>query len=424
MQTEPSFDALIDLYIRDQENSETNWMMAMHYESIGQTASALSFYLRAAERGEDPLLRYECLIRGALCYYRQGIRNFTVRGMLQHAVCILPQRPEAYYWLSVVCEHTPRWDGNWFDSYLYCTLGLNLAKDMSEIQPLRTSVGYSDTTQLVIQKAHTSWWCGLCDQSREIYLNLYNNFDLTESQKANVYDNLVRLNAFQSKSLTLYDSSKHDQLHLKFEGSEKIEGNYSESYQDLFVLTMLNGKSNGTYLEVGAGDHEYGSNTKLLENLGWTGVGLDLSEDFVRGHAEHRSNSCLLKDATLIDYNSFLAANEFPKEIDYLQVDTDPADVSLKVLKSIPFDNYKFAVVTFEHDKYTDPDSTIQQQAKTYLEAYGYNLVVNNISPDDNRPYEDWYVHPDLIDKDILQAMTVIDEQPKMAEKYMMRGEL
>ena len=34
--------------------------------------------------------------------------------------------------------------------------------------------------------------------------------------------------------------------------------------QDMFVLTVLNGKTNGTYLEIGSGDPFIGSNTALL----------------------------------------------------------------------------------------------------------------------------------------------------------------
>lgn len=422
METEPTYANLIANYIVDQENPETNWAMAMHYTSIGQTAAALSFYLRTAERAtDDPLLQYESLILGARCYFSQGIRNFTVRGMLQQAVALMPSRPEAYYWLSVVCEHSPNWDGNWFDSYLYSSLGLTVTFD--DNTPLRTNVGYINKTQLLIQKAHTSWWCGLCDQARELFMIAYNEADLTEEQKANVYENLVKLNAFQSQSLVLYTQDKKDRLNVAFEGISDIAQNYSEAYQDMFVLTMLNGKKAGSYLEVGAGDPHYGSNTALLENMGWVGIGLDLDTNFVDRHTKQRVNPCLLKDATLINYNTFLSANQFTKEIDYLQIDTDPAETSLKVLKTIPFDEYKFAVITFEHDRYTDPDSTVQQEARAYLEAYGYKLVVDDISPDKSRPYEDWYVHPDLVDSEIIDKMTLVDGKTKMAEEYMTRGE-
>ena len=141
--------------------------------------------------------------------------------------------------------------------------------------------------------------------------------------------NLRKLNELHSKSLNLYDNSKFSRLLYKFPGADTIEKNYSESYQDMFVLSMLNGRRDGTYLEIGAGSATYGSNTALLEkNFGWRGVGLDLSAEFVSDHQKNRTNPCLLKDATLIDYEKFLQGQDFPRDIDYLQLDCDPPDVT------------------------------------------------------------------------------------------------
>lgn len=412
----------IEQYLNDQENPEANWLMAINYDSIGQTASALSFYLRTAERSENPKLQYESLIKGALCYLKQGARSFTVRGMLQQAVATLPDRPEAYYWLSVVAEQAPNWDGNWADAYLYSTLGTKTNHQLIIDDPLRTNVDYAGIEQMLIQQAHCAWWVGLCDQSREMFLSIYAMPTLSDDHRRIVYDNLVRLKAFQSSSFATYDNSKHDLLKVKFEGSELIKRNYSEAYQDMFVLTMLNGKRDGSYLEIGAGAPFYGSNTALLEQLGWSGMGLDLNDGFVQSHHVERKNVCLLRDATTIDYNRFLAANQFNTTIDYLQIDVDPADVSLTVLRSIPFDQYMFAVITFEHDRYADPTSNVQHQAQQLLETYGYQLVVNNISPDSYRPYEDWFVHPQLVDSDVIEKMKCVDNLTKMAEHYMIRG--
>jgi len=55
-----------------------------------------------------------------------------------------------------------------------------------------------------------------------------------------------------------------------------------------------------------------------------------------------------------------------------------------------------------------------------YLESKGYKLVVSNISPDDNSPFEDWWVHPDLVDLDTINKLSSIDEETKNAEVYML----
>ena len=55
-------------YIRDPKNPLSNYMLGNIYERMGQTASAASFYIRTAEFGDDLLLKYEALIRTALCF--------------------------------------------------------------------------------------------------------------------------------------------------------------------------------------------------------------------------------------------------------------------------------------------------------------------------------------------------------------------
>ena len=49
-----------------------------------------------------------------------------------------------------------------------------------------------------------------------------------------------------------YFKEDYENLRFKFSGSENIENNYSQSMQDMFVLSMLDGKKNGVYVEIGA----------------------------------------------------------------------------------------------------------------------------------------------------------------------------
>ena len=49
-------------FIDDPENPDVNLWLAKHYHSIGQTASAISYYVRTAERTEDKTLMYACLL--------------------------------------------------------------------------------------------------------------------------------------------------------------------------------------------------------------------------------------------------------------------------------------------------------------------------------------------------------------------------
>lgn len=418
-----SLKELLNAYVMNPQDVENNFALGFYYDNIGQTASALSFYLRCAERTPDDLLKYECLIRGSMCFDKQGTRGFTVKGLLQHAISILPKRPEAYYLLSRFFERDER-DGHWNDGYMIASIGEKVC-DFDSL-PLRTNVDYPGNYGILYQKAVTSWWCGLCNESKNLFQDLLDNYELNEIHKKSVIDNLIRLNVVNKEEpqpFSTYCKEKYSRLKYKFTDSELIERNYSEAYQDMFVLTMLNGKKNGTYIEIGAGNCFYGNNTALLENqFDWEGIALDIDEKFVQAHKNERKNPCFLKDATLINYNSFLSGLDFPNEIDYLQLDCDPPSVTYDILLSIPFETYKFAVITYEHDYYCDETKSFQQKSKKYLESYGYVRIVNNISPDKFRPYEDWWVHPDLIDNDVIEKMTCINTDIKKAENYLLNN--
>lgn len=411
---------LIKLYTLHSEDPEINWKTALHYHEIGQFAPAVSFYVRCAERTDDVLLQYECMLRAAMCFQDQGIRKFSVKGMLQHAVCLLPQRPEAYHMLGVILSNENN-DGNWFDSYTFSSLGLKVTKPLSELPKLRTTVNYKNLYELRIQHAHACFHTGLCAESKHLHIDLYNDENLPEYLKHLVKSNLAAMNGFVTEQIEYFRRSDVNELMHKFPGLDSIIKNQSESFQDMFVLSMHDGKKKGTYVEIGAGEAFYGNNTALLEsNFEWTGVSLDINEDFVRTYSEQRKNICLLKDATTVNYEALFNALDLPTEIDYLQIDCDPPENSFKALLNIPFETRKFGVITFEHDHYANKETSIRDKSRKYLESYGYKLVVNNIAPDDWRAYEDWWIHPDLIDEKIVSKFLLINDDAKKARDYML----
>jgi len=181
---------LLTKYIFDSENAENNFNLAYYYDSIGQTASALSFYLRTAERTDNDLLKYESLIRGSICFEKQGTRSFTVKTMLQHAVALLPTRPEAYYLLSKFYSKEHK-DGSWFDSYLIASIGEKVCD--SEPTKFITEID-CPIYGILLQKALSSWWCGLCEESKDLFLNLYNNYEMTDEHKKICIENLKKMN--------------------------------------------------------------------------------------------------------------------------------------------------------------------------------------------------------------------------------------
>ena len=81
-------------FIFDPEDYKKNYDLGLDYYKIGQTASAICFFLRCADRSGDDLdLAYECLIHIGDCFLSQGNRLEHVRCMYKHAISILPKRP-------------------------------------------------------------------------------------------------------------------------------------------------------------------------------------------------------------------------------------------------------------------------------------------------------------------------------------------
>ena len=166
-------------YIKEPEVPDNNFLIARYYDLIGQTATAVSYYLRTAERSQDKVLQYECLLRASICFDKQGSRNFTVKGLLQNAISILPKRPEAYYLLAKFYSQENK-DGCWNDCYLIGTIAESIVE--IENEPLNNSVSYPGFYGILYYKAISSWWCGLCGESKKLFTKLLIDYDLSENE--------------------------------------------------------------------------------------------------------------------------------------------------------------------------------------------------------------------------------------------------
>jgi GR25 family glycosyltransferase involved in LPS biosynthesis len=393
-------DSLI-AYVYDTENPIRNYELARWYHSQKQTASAITYYLRAADRTEDSLLAYECLIHMASCFHDQKNRNYTVKGLYQHAINLLPKRPEAYFLLS---RHE-EWNKMYSDSYTTATLGLNVCD--FDLEPL-TNVDYPGKYGLIFEKAVCSYWWGKSQESRDLFQDLKNNYELDKTYYDLVAMNLQNLGCWVPKSIK-YEKSRYKEFNYKFPGLEKIEKSNGQALQDMFILSILNGKRNGTYLEIGAQEPIFQNNSAILEkDFGWKGVSVEILENLCKMFAEQRSNPIICRDATTIDYEKLLDEHYSTREIDYLQLDCEPSKTTFEILLDIPFDKYKFAVITYEHDHYVDMSGTYRTKSRNYLKLMGYELVVANVSQNENTPFEDWWVHPDLVGQETIEKFKSI----------------
>jgi glycosyltransferase involved in cell wall biosynthesis len=215
-----------------------------------------------------------------------------------------------------------------------------------------------------------------------------------------------------------YSVIKQDRFLRSFNGIEKIQINYSQLHQDMFILAALNGKCYGTYLEIGAHEPIFISNTYLLESLfDWRGISIELNRDMVTRHKAMRKNRCLLGDATTADYSEILDQADMPSVIDYLSIDIDPPSNSLLALKKIPHDRYQFRMITFEHD-FSAGGHLERSESRVLLQSLGYKLTVSDVSWG-NRIVEDWWIHPDHVDRDIIAELICNDSNPHLHDEYI-----
>jgi hypothetical protein len=256
--------------------------------------------------------------------------------------------------------------------------------------------------------------------------------------------------------------------------------------QDLFVVCMTQGKKNGRWLEIGAGQPVDGSNTWLLEHyFSWYGDSIELrdpdlsTEDNAwRGfYSDVRSyfqqdpspdwislpssiydlTEKIQQEFRTLHHYDNVSANwsksiKVPKSrlewqqsrpntniqftdaldfdystlkgtYDYLQIDIDQPFGSLRCLKKI-LKHHEFSAVTFEHDvyKHTVENDFCRSNSRDIMTEHGYILIAGDIicGPDlgksvngEDMKFEDWYVHPNRVDPDIVSAHQIINHDNK-----------
>lgn len=176
----------------------------------------------------------------------------------------------------------------------------------------------------------------------------------------------------------------------------------SSMLQESFVISMTKEKKEGFYVELGTGDPYENSNTFLLESrFGWKGLGIDNSNSVCdKYNSSDRVNKCIKADALTFNYLEYFKQNNFPKNIDFLQIDIDGHEEGrcLLALLALPMLSYRFSVIIIEHDLCRNYKwASMRDAQREILSSLGYRLIVQAMG-------EDWWVDPDLIDRDLFES--------------------
>lgn len=200
----------------------------------------------------------------------------------------------------------------------------------------------------------------------------------------------------------------------------------SQLGQELFVLSMLNLKKNGYFVEFGATDGISLSNTYVLEKeYGWRGI---LAEPAKKWHSAlvsnrtseidfraiySKSTRAEFKEVTIPELSTLsgwesndhhanlrsigsyyevetirlpelLKQHNSPREIDYMSIDTEGSE--LEILREFNFSEYEVKVFTIEHN-YSKNRNEIQK----LMAQNGYKHLFSDISK-----FDDWFVMESL----------------------------
>jgi len=199
--------------------------------------------------------------------------------------------------------------------------------------------------------------------------------------------------------------------------------NYAgQACQDGFVVSMTNQKRNGYFLEIGTNHPIEINNSYILEKkYGWKGLLVEYDGTWEPTYLEHRTSPYIIQDATTVDYLSLFRKYEFPKQMDYLQIDLEVSNEStmkaLELLDATIFPEYTFSVVTFEHDIYTGDHYNTRERSREIFRKNGYFLLFPNVSNGGiHYQFEDWYIYPSAFPVEFINSLQHPEETMEHTE--------
>lgn len=180
----------------------------------------------------------------------------------------------------------------------------------------------------------------------------------------------------------------------------------AQMLQDKFVDKFLD-IDYGFFLDIGCGfgglsndDPAFYSNTYVLESRNWNGVGIDFDEKYCYRIRPKRKAAILCIDLSLSNIGEVLDSRFCPTNIDYLSLDVD--NVQEKVFDELPFDRYRFKVMTIETNLFQNTKSVIDftDKQRNILLSLGYKFIAKNVKLKGYGIVEDWYYDSTQIQTD------------------------
>jgi FkbM family methyltransferase len=384
-------NSLIITLSNDPFNPVLSLNIATEYENIGQTASAVSFYLRTAEYGyySHPEYVYASLLKSAHCFSSQKNRENTVVNLYLKAIAYLPSRPEAWFLLARWYERNQKWQ----EAYTMAEVGLSFGHLKSG--PLPVWVDYPGEYGLRFEKAVSGWWVGRKDEAINIMKELLQE-DIHYIYRTAIHNNLNMIDDtpgyidplepvvtnyrkyFGAKALLIIDIGTRDgddafYLYKELQGSKVIavdanpkcfqitKNKYPWMHTYQCAITDKDGESNFTQV---IDDN--------IEVLGTSSIfNKDTSIDPPASYFEGKTREITVPTSRL---DTLLLKTEDAGTIDVVKIDTE--GYSWQVLQGFGERLKDVRILHIETENYQlHPDHVTGDKVADFMRTHGFVLV-------------------------------------------------
>lgn len=231
---------------------------------------------------------------------------------------------------------------------------------------------------------------------------------------------------YRHKSQKLQYIFLNDRIKNPYKVYELSKESTSQVFQDLFVLNETNFKQHGYFIEIGAADGKYFSNSYLLEKkYGWqgllvepariwhkelkenrncqistdcifdkSGIEVEFIETKKPSYSQIRKNSNIFEDTHINlrkninkkyylktkTLNDLFAEYSVPNNIDYISIDTEGTEY--EILKGVDFKKYNIHIISVEHN-----NAKKREKIFNLLTTNNYLRVQTEFSQ-----FDDWYI--------------------------------
>lgn len=203
---------------------------------------------------------------------------------------------------------------------------------------------------------------------------------------------MINLNPISTKKLIDYKTGKYIDFKVFTNKDFDIDNEFATKSAG-FALRFCDDKKDGFFVEIGVADWKNNNNTYFLEKeFGWRGLAIDIEKHFCEEYNKNRVSHCINEDAISCNWDKYFEENNFPKRIDFLQVDIDmqPRYANLLALINLPLSRYRFSTIVLEHN--VGFNKNLEEMRKIQgeiLHEYGYKLVAEGFT-------EDWWIDSEL----------------------------